>query len=63
MYISIVGLNSVPIKIFSVPSEYPPDRKFPMYLFGLDAITQYSSTISNFDDKIQLRITNQRYEY
>jgi hypothetical protein len=62
LYISINGLNPVPIMHLLVPIKRPIcDTNFT-YLIGQDILTQHTYIQSKFDGKVQLRIINQREE-
>jgi hypothetical protein len=62
LYITIEGLNPVPIMYFLVSTE--PINKDPryMYLIGLDVLNQHTWLYSQFDGKKLLKITNLREE-
>jgi len=62
LYISINGLNPVPIYTLIVPIIEPENHKSMMFLIGLDIINQHTSIISKFNNKVELRITNQKEE-
>lgn len=62
LYISVEGLNPVPVYYLLVPIEEPDENTEFLFLIGLDIINQLSSTISMFNGKVQLRLTNQKEE-
>lgn len=63
LYVSINGLDPVPIYQMIVPLFPPKNVEEFLLLIGLDVINQYSSIISRFDGKVCLRIMNQKEEF
>jgi hypothetical protein len=62
LYVSIGGLNPIPINYLTIPLIQPENPSGMMLLIGLDVLNQYTSTISKFNGEVQLRITEQREE-
>ena len=58
-YVSINGLNPVPLHLFTVPNNNNDE----MFLIGLDIINQHSSIISKFNGEVKLVIMNQKEEF
>ena len=59
LYVTIKGLNPVPIYILSVPLL---SKGTLPNLIGLDVISQYTMMISNFNGIVEMRFTEQREE-
>lgn len=62
LYITINGLNPVPVYYLLIPLLEPEEESNMLFLIGLDIINQHSSIISKFNGKVELRITNQKEE-
>lgn len=61
LYVSMEGLKPVEIHSFIMPYEKPDS---PIFLVGMDIISQYSWCYGTFDGKRQLRIKNmQEFEF
>lgn len=63
LFISINGLDPVPIFKLYLPLLPPATVDSFLFLVGLDVINQHSSIISKFDGRVCLKIMNQREEF